>query len=337
MMSSLKLIMLGLLWALSFNFIFDKKGHVAMIIVFGSINIDMVMPVEEFPMPGETILSADYITHTGGKGANQAVAAARQDVKVAMVGKVGDDAFGRRSRHTLKMQSILAAGVAISERPTGCAMICVNSRGENTVVVSSSANLDTTSDQLPNEILNENNTVLLDMEVEPEQIWDVVERASERGTRVILNAAPAGVIPENILKKLDYLILNEIEATQLADLYKIKEQGVENLAKAFSKKGQLTCIITIGQKGSFAVTEDGACWTSGALDVDPVDTTGAGDAFCGIFAASLEKGLDFKTALHYASVGGSLSCLGMGAQEGVPYSDALKEKLEDLDQPVQLS
>ena len=304
-----------------------------MIIVFGSLNIDMVMPVDHFPKPGETVLTvSDYLTRPGGKGSNQAVAAARSGAKVAVVGKVGDDGFGRRCINNLKKQSIWASGIGISERPTGCASITVNSHGENMVLVAPGANFDTTSDQVPDEILSDKNTLLAQMEITTSETWNVIARAYARRARVILNASPAGKIPHEILDDLDFLIMNEIEAHQVARGLGLDDAETIPLARKIADLGDLTCIITMEDKGAVAASKS-EIWRVGALSIVPVDTTGAGDAFCGIFAASLEAGDDLQGALHRASVGASLSCLGMGAQAAMPFAEDIDARLADLPPP----
>lgn len=312
----------------------------SMIIVFGSINIDMVMPVDRFPAPGETVLcSADYLSRPGGKGANQAMAAARAGAKVAIVGKIGDDSFGRRSVNNLKSQSIWTSGIAISDdRPTGCATIAVDRSGANIVMVAPGANLEAMADQVPDEIMTPKNIILAQMEVTPEETFSVLERAHRLGATTILNAAPAGSapIPKNILDSVDYLMLNEIEAQQFAQNLGMEEPDSIALAQKIAKLAEsLTCIITMEDKGAVAATGT-ETWRIKALPVEVVDTTGAGDAFCGIFAAALQTGLSMTDALHRASVGASLSCLGLGAQSGMPFSEDIEEKLQSLPYPEKL-
>lgn len=308
-----------------------------MIIVFGSLNVDMMMPVEHFPKPGETILcSTDYISSAGGKGSNQAVAAIRAGAKVAMVGKVGDDSFGRRSINNLKSQSILTTGIGISERPTGCATIAVDMHGKNFVIVAPGANLDATSDQIPDEILTERNVLLAQLETSPDETFDVLARAHARKAITILNASPARHITVEHLKNIDYLIVNEIEALQLAHALGIVGSDPKQLAKKVAFMGSLTCIITLEAKGVIAATET-AVYSCAALPIEPVDTTGAGDAFCGIFAACLQQKMDWLSALHHASVGAGLSCLGLGAQDGMPFMDDIQKNLNKIKLPTQES
>src|ERR1700722_1874008 len=159
-----------------------------MIIVFGSLDIDMIMPVGHFPKPGETVLcTADYLSHPGGKGANQAVAAARGGAKVAVVGKVGDDSFGRRCVNNLKNQSIWASGIGISDnRPTGCATIAVDSSGSNISIVAPGANLEATSDQVPDEVFTNRNMILAQLEVPQKETFSVLARARKGGAITVL-------------------------------------------------------------------------------------------------------------------------------------------------------
>lgn len=307
-----------------------------MILVFGSLNIDMMMPVEFFPKPGETVLCAtDYISSPGGKGANQAVAAARVGAKVAVVGKVGDDSFGRRCVSNLKHQSILTSGIGISDRPTGCATIAVDAQGENFCIVASGANLEVTSDQVPDEILTIKNIVLAQMEVPMKETFSVLSRAYERGVVTILNAAPAGILPLEELKNIDYLIINEIEAVQLAQNLGIIGNDPRLLAGAIAQKGELTCIITLGVKGSVAA-RGSDLYAIASLSIEVVDTTGAGDAFCGIFAACLQMDMDWLRALHYSSAGAALSCQCLGAQDGLPFMEDIEKNFDRIPPPEKI-
>lgn len=308
-----------------------------MIVVFGSMNIDLIMPVDHFPATGETVLcGADYLSRTGGKGANQAIAAARAGGKVAMVGKVGDDAFGRRSVNNLKTQGIWTTGIGISERPTGCATIAVNMKGANIIIVAPGANLDATSDQLPDEVFNNKNVLLAQLETDHAQTFDVLRRAKSGGSTVILNASPASSIPKESLADIDYLIVNEIEARQMAQGFGIPADDAHDVARKVAAMGKLACIITMEEKGAVAA-RDGTLYAIGALPVEVVDSTGAGDAFCGFFAASLQMGSPWLNAMHFASVGAGLACLGLGAQEGMPSYDDIEANLKRLAGPEKIA
>jgi ribokinase len=295
------------------------------------MNVDLVTPVSAFPNPGETVLcSADYISRSGGKGANQAIAAMRAGAKTVMVGKVGDDAFGRRSVNNLKTQGIWTSGIGISDtRPTGCAMIAVNAEGENTVIVAPGANLEATSDQVPDEVLVPKNVVLTQLECAPKETFSVLARAEAKGCVTILNASPAGQIPKEALPNIDYLIVNEIEALQLAKGVGIADTDPRIIARKISDFGKHSCIITLAARGAIAANKNGV-FSIGALDVEVVDTTGAGDAFCGIFAAAILAGHSSLVALHRASVGAGLSCMALGAQDSSPAKDDIDANLSRL-------
>jgi ribokinase len=249
-----------------------------------------------------------------------------------MVGKVGDDAFGRRSVNNLKSQGVWTAGIGISERPTGCATIAVNMKGDNYIMVAPGANLDATSDQAPDDVFTDKNFILAQLEVPHAQAFDVLARAHAQGATTILNASPAGALPNDVLQTLDFLILNEIEAQQLAESLDLDAADTLKLAKDVAAMGNLTCIITLEAKGVVAAGPHHA-YRVGALPVEVVDTTGAGDAFCGIFAASLQKGHPWTSALHRASVGAGLACLGLGAQAGLPDADDIDAHLAQLAPP----
>jgi ribokinase len=310
-----------------------------MIVVFGSINIDLMMQVKRFPAPGETVLTPAYEWMPGGKGMNQAIAAARAGVKVAMVGCVGDDGFGTRALNTMRREGVLSSGVVVSDvLPTGCSTIFVDSSGENLVVMSRGANGQASDSQIPDEILGPQNVLLLQMELHDDVNWSVLKRASEKGAKTILNLAPAHSLPRDVLDYLDYLILNRIEAEQIAEKLGLKiEKDALLLARSLAKNCSLTCVITLSGLGSVAVCGDTG-FIVPALDMeDVVDTTGAGDTFCGVFAAAIHQKLSLVDALRRASVAGSLSVSGKGAQTAMPYIDDIVEALPRLPDAQQIS
>ncbi len=307
-----------------------------MIIVFGSLNIDIITPVDNFPVQGETVVcSSDYISRPGGKGANQAVAAARAGAKVAIVGKIGDDSFGRRSIKNLKRHGILTAGIGISDRPTGCATIAVNAKGKSFVVSSSGANREASEEQLPAEILGEKNILLTELELNVDDTLSVLKRARENGATNILNASPSKSASLEILKNVDYMIVNEVEALQIATKFKIDKTNPLDLVQEFSKMADLTCIITLEEKGAIAC-RNSVIYQIPPLDITAVDSTGAGDCFCGVFAACLEKGFDWLKATHYASAGAGLSCLGLSAQQAMPDFETIESKIHETPAPKEM-
>lgn len=303
-----------------------------MIIVFGSINMDMSLKLKSFPEEGETVLSSSYISAPGGKGANQALAAARIGAKTALVGKIGDDGPGLRILSNLKRNAVMTSGIAKSENlPTGMAFIMKDKSGENRIVVASGANSQVSADQAPAEILHRDNIVVLQMEVPIEQNAIVMKTARENGAKVILNMAPSLAIPKQMLSLVDYLIVNQIEARQLGARLKIDvEHDTSKLAAALAKEGNLTCIVTLGAEGVVCVSPDGKGYKIPSMNLGEkaVDASGAGDCFCGTFAACIHDGKTLETALRMATIASGLSCLKEGTQDSYPYVDDVKEVLK---------
>lgn len=306
----------------------------AMVIVFGSLNIDLVLKVKNQPVVGETILTQTYDWLPGGKGCNQAVACARSGVKTAMVGQVGDDGFGTRLLTTLKQNEVMASGVARHEsHPTGMAMITVDSAGDNQIVVASGANFSASAEQVPNEILHKDNVALMQMELNYSENWDVIKRSKAVGAKTILNLAPAGAVPREALDDLDYLIVNQIEGRQMAEKMGLKiEVSAIALAKKLAQEANLTCVMTLGPAGCVAMKADGNGWKVDAIDIgeELVDTTGAGDTFCGVFAGCVFNKMSLQDTLRRASVAASLACRGAGAQSKMPYDNEIDEYLESV-------
>lgn len=305
-----------------------------MIIVFGSLNIDMLLRVERLPHPGETVKCPYYEWVPGGKGSNQAIAAMRasgHNDKVAMVGRVGDDGFGTRCLNNLKREGINVSGIGISPLPTGCAAVMFDRAGENQIVEASGANGDATADQVPNEVLSEDSVILMQMEVRADENWALIQRAHVKGATTILNLAPALSVPKYALEALDYLIVNQIEARQISEKLGLHiEDDAMKLAHALAKNCGLTSIITVGPLGSVAAREDKG-WRVAALKLDEiVDTTGSGDAYCGAFAAAIHAKKPLVDALRRASVAGSLACLKIGAQAGLPSKQDIEARLDEL-------
>lgn len=297
------------------------------------------MQVKHFPKPGETVLTHAYEWMPGGKGMNQAVAAARAGGKVAMIGKVGDDGFGTRALNSMRREGILTTAVTVSEdTPTGCATIFVDETGENQIVVAQGANSEVSPEQVPDEILTPGNVVLMQMELPEAVNWDVLARASARGAKTILNLAPAHALPREALDHLDYLIVNRIEAEQIAARLKLKiESDAAKLAHALSRQCDLTCIITLSSKGSVAVHGNKG-WYVPALGVQPVvDTTGAGDAYCGVFAEAIHRRLSVPEAMRRASLAGSMSVTAKGAQTAMPYADDIANGLHQIPDAEELT
>ncbi len=302
-----------------------------MIVVFGSINIDLVIQVDGLPRSGETVLSDAYNLYPGGKGANTAVAAARAGAATRLFGRVGADGFAEQAMSMLREAGVNLDGVEISERPTGCATICVDSGGENSIVVASGANLDARAAQVPDSVLGPETLVALQMEVPASENWTMVERAKSAGARVLLNLAPAGMVPASVLQSVDYLIANEIEAATLANEVGLDAAQPTRVPRKLAERYGLTCIVTLGGAGALAFSPEGG-YSVPAMPIAPIDTTAAGDAFCGCLAAALDNGSDLQDALRHASTGAGLACRVEGAQSSLPSKQAIEENLAALPQ-----
>jgi ribokinase len=299
------------------------------IVVFGSINIDVVIQVDSLPRPGQTVLSDAYNLYPGGKGANTAVAAARAGASTYFFGQVGPDGFADLALTLLREAGVGLEGVATSKRPTGAATIWVDAGGENSIVVASGANLDARAAQVPDTALGPDTLVSLQMEVPVAENWAIIERAKAAGARVLLNMAPAGMVPETVLRSIDFLVANEIEAPMLASELGLEEDQPTRVPRLLAQRYGLSCIVTLGGAGALTFGPEGG-YSIPALPIAPVDTTAAGDAFCGGLAASLDNGSGLYDALRHASAGAGLSCRIEGAQSSLPVKSAIEASLADL-------
>jgi ribokinase len=300
-----------------------------MILVFGSINIDLAFAVDRTPAPGETVLCPSYLMNPGGKGANQAVAAARAGARVAMAGCVGRDAFAVPALATLRDAGIDLSRVKEADAPTACAAIWVDSGGENAIVVASGANLDVRAAQVPDSMLGPDTLVLLQMEVPFEENWALAARARARGARIALNVAPAAPVPTEVLDALDLLIVNEIEGAAIAAAEGLAASTPKDLPRLLAERHDLTCALTLGAEGVVLHGPEGG-FVVPALPLSPVDTTGAGDTFTGVMAAGLDAGLSMGDAARRASVAAGLTCLKPGAQAAIPHRAEIDSALPRL-------
>ncbi len=281
------------------------------ILVFGSINVDLLVPVPLLPRPGETVLGGDYRLLPGGKGANQALAARRAGAAVTLAGAVGTDSFAGLALRSLRQGGVDLGLVRRTDRPTGCAAIMVGAqgdhRGENLIAVASGANRAAAAASVPDSVLGRDTILLCQMEVPAAETWALIRRARARGARAVLNLAPAAPIDPALFAEIDILVANEGEASTI---------GVEPAALA----GRLrqAFVVTTGGAGSTAFLADGGHIDVGALAVEPVDTTGAGDTFVGVLAAGLDRRLSLSAALRQASAAAGLACLARGAQAAMP-------------------
>lgn len=292
-----------------------------MLTVFGSIIVDSIFSVPSLPREGETVLADDLFIGPGGKGANQAVAAAKGlgggGRQVAMIGSVGSDATARICLDAFEAAGVDTSGITVREGSTGSAAVQVAANGANQISVAPAANLMTEAAQMTETRWQKTSTLLMQMEISFEEIEAAIFEASRRGVRSILNLAPAAPLGIKALKALDILIANEVELAMLAGILDLGSGSDEELAIKAEKALGHDVVVTLGQAGALLVS-GGEITTAPALDIKPIDTTGAGDAFCGVFAAALDAGLTPQEALRRGCIAGSLACLQVGAQEALP-------------------
>ena len=299
-----------------------------MILVFGSINADFFLNVKSLPRPGETVLCPSYTFYPGGKGANQAVAAARLGAEVMFAGSVGKDPYGGQVLKSLRDLGINLNRVNSKGTTTGTAFVVVEEDGENQIVVASGANLETCSNQIKDSDLGLCTHIVLQLEVPIKEIEDIIFRAKATGCKIILNYAPANVIQPTAIECCDYLIMNEIEANSLFG----QKKEVEDYAIKFSKRFDAECIITLGPKGSLLATKEGL-YQIDALEVEAIDTVGAGDMFVGAFSAGLFKGECTTSSLQRATVASGLACKFKGAQPSLVTPQLVESELQRLPLP----
>lgn len=287
-----------------------------MIVVAGSLNMDLVGRVPYLPAPGETVLGSSFTMHQGGKGGNQAVAARRMGCDVSFCGAVGSDAFGDALVHGLIDEGIDVAGVRRGLLPTGCALINVDDRGDNTISVLPGANGE--APPAPDPWPASWRMLLLQLEIPAATSLAWARAARAAGATVVLNAAPVGAMPEGLIGLVDVLVVNEIEIDSLVG----RHVGASGALAAAVGLGPTRVVVTLGGRGCLALDRDRHL-NLPAHAVEVVDTVGAGDTFVGALAAELAQGRAFDVALARANAAAALACTRGGARGGMPSAAAV--------------
>lgn len=301
-----------------------------MISVFGSLNVDYVFQMPALPAPGETLLATSMAVLAGGKGGNQALAAARAGATVHMAGAVGDDELGNIALAGLQSAGVNTDAVALSNEPTGTASISVDGGGENTIVVFTGANADASHTQLASPSLGADDLLLLQMEIPITEMAQTISHANRVSAKIIWNLAPMQAVDIELLRQAAILVVNEVELQQLGMHLGLPTDGnVAALLAQVAEQTENSVVLTLGAHGCLA-DHQGDQIAVPALPVTPVDTVGAGDAFCGAFAAALDAGELFPTALRWGCVAGSLACLKSGAQTALPTQEEISSHLPSL-------
>lgn len=291
------------------------------ILVVGSSNTDMVIKTNHFPVPGETILGGKFLMNAGGKGANQAVAAARLGGKVTFVGKTGDDIFGRQAIVHLANEGInVEYMVTDRENPSGVALITVDHKGENSIVVAPGSNGTLNEDDFNKArvALEDAEYVLMQLEIPIPTVEYIASLAIDKQKKVILNPAPAAKLSDELLSKLYIITPNETEAELLTGIKVTDEQSALKAATLLHEKGVEIIIITMGSAGAF-VLKNGHYEIINTIKVDAIDTTAAGDTFNGALAVALSEGMAIRDAIAFANKAAAISVTRIGAQASVPF------------------
>ncbi|MFE0018089.1 ribokinase [Mesorhizobium sp. NPDC059054] len=297
-----------------------------MIVTIGSINLDLIATVERLPGPGETVPGTSFTTAPGGKGANQALAAARAGAKVRMVGAVGKDGFAGEALALLDQGKVDLSAVAKTHSSTGTAHILVGGDGENMIAVVAGANDAVLAGDVAKAALKKGDVVLLQHEIPLKTVEAALDAARKAGAITVLNTAPARIEAAKLLDKADYVVANETEFDLYCEPLALTGTDRTERMRAFAKKSGRTIVVTLGGEGVLAATGDEFLKVP-ALKIVPVDTVGAGDTFCGYLAAGLESGLPLKAALARAAAAGSLACLKPGAQPAIPLAAEVEAAL----------
>src|SRR5215212_3912564 len=282
------------------------------ILVIGSMNADLVVRAPRFPQPGETISGEDLQIIPGGKGANQAVAAARQGTAVAMVGRVGNDSFGPGLIDNLKQNHVDASRVEIDRQSaTGTAIIVVDTNGQNSIVLSPGGNGKVSPADVTNVSFSEHKLLLLQLEIPLETVITAAQRAKESGLRVLLNPAPAYSLPEELIALADFILPNESELSLLTHQTVNDISSAERAARILLEGGAQNVIVTLGANGALIVNQE-IIKHIPSFHVQVVDTTAAGDAFIGGFASALLNNKSLEEAVRYGCACGALATTKFG-------------------------
>lgn len=290
------------------------------IVAVGSVNMDVVNRVARHPQPGETVHGLGTEYSPGGKGANQAVAAARAGAAVAMVAAVGSDSFGQELRDSLGASGIDAGRVLTKPGTSGLAFITVDQAGENIIILSQGANgkLSPEDVDAAGDVFDGAAILLTQNEIPWKTTRFALESAHRRGVRTLFNPAPAFAAPKDVLPYVDWMVLNETEAEHITGVRVDGPDAARRAASLLVADGVGAAVVTLGEQGAVYLDRSGQDVFTPAYRVDPVDTTAAGDTFIGAFAARIAAGSDVRGALRFASAAAALTVTRRGAQSSIP-------------------
>lgn len=294
------------------------------IVIVGSINMDYTALLEELPNPGETLMAKGFKMSGGGKGANQAMAAAIFSKDVLMVGCLGDDPAGHALYEKIKNKGIDMSCVEFTQTPTGNALIYVAEQGKNTIVVYPGANQDCTPAYVEKyrSVIEKASLVMMQLEIPMETVEYVADIAYKANVPILLNPAPANTLSDELISKITYLTPNETELLRITNQYDAKKGGI-----VLQEMGVKNIIVTLGSNGCYMKTEKEEDRIP-TFKVNAIDTTAAGDSFSGALAAHLAKGYELKEALKIANATGALTTTKIGAQEALPTEEEVHQLIK---------
>ena len=303
-----------------------------MILVFGSANMDLLMEVSKLPAVGETVLCQNYSRQPGGKGANQAIAASRAGAQVTFCGALGMDGFGDDLLDNFVEHGVSTDLIRHVDLPTGMAMIGIDDQAQNMIIVASGANHALKANTITSEHFKGIDLVVCQLEVPAEEVLEIFKKAKLNSVPTLLNFAPAQNVPKELFDYVDILIVNEIELRQVSTYFSFNSSlPVLDLARALSAQTGCCVVTTLGEKGALLIHKDIGL-NQGVLNVQVVDSTGAGDAFVGVFASCYHQGLSI--ALKRASVAAGLACTKVGAQSALPTKSEIDQEMLRFADPV---
>ena len=296
-------------------------GHKSKIVVIGSCNTDMVVKANRLPIPGETILGGTFYMNPGGKGANQAISASRLGAEVTFISKIGYDLFGLQALEIYKSEKINTDFIFTdSKSPSGVALISVDSFGENSIIVAPGANRSLSTEDISKAVskIVEADIILIQLEIPMEAVEYAVELANRYGKKIILNPAPASGLSDSFLSNIHAILPNRIEAEMLSGVKVTDIESAHRAAQIIGERGIENVVITLGKEGAYV--KEGEMYTLlPAKEVEAIDTTGAGDVFCGAFSVYLSEGHSLTDAVKFANIAASLAVTRIGAQSAIPY------------------
>jgi ribokinase len=306
------------------------------IVVIGSLNMDLTVRASRLPRPGETVLGSDFYQAPGGKGGNQAVAAARLGARVRMAARVGPDAFGDALRASLEREGVDASAVGVAQAHTGVALIVVDAAGQNLIAVYSGANALLSASDMEALTWERGEWAVAVLEIPDAAVARGFERARGAGGRTILNAAPARPLPAELWPLIDVLVVNEGEAALLAGQPVPDVAAALAAARILQGRGPETVAVTLGAEGAVLVDRAEA-WHIPAVPVQAVDATAAGDAWVGAVAVALARGEGLLPAALFAAAAGAITATRPGAQPALPYLAEVREMVGRVPRPQRLA